>query len=122
MLPRLTLLLVPLMMLGCAKPPPTSASGQVLFDYYCAKCHGETAAGKTFFGYPSLVDEKLQREMISRIIKKGSAERGNKHQHRDEMPAFKMLSDAQIKRISDYLVLLRKNRLGNKVKASPEGL
>ncbi|MEO5342713.1 MAG: cytochrome c [Gammaproteobacteria bacterium SHHR-1] len=107
---RLGLLLLPLALLGCSKPPPSNASGQRLFDHYCAECHGDTAAGRTFFGYPSLVDEKLQREMVRDIIKKGSAERGNAHRHREEMPAFGMLSDAQIERINDHLVQLRKQR------------
>ncbi|MBF0255182.1 MAG: cytochrome c [Gammaproteobacteria bacterium] len=108
---RLVLLLMPLILLGCAKPPPPSASGAELFDYYCTKCHGEGALGKTFFGYPSLLDKDLPPELIAHVIKRGSAERGNKHQHRDEMPAFAMLSDKQVKRLTDYLIKLRQERL-----------
>lgn len=100
-----------LLLNGCAKPPEPDASGQELFDYYCDRCHGETGKGKTFFGFPSLVDEELARNMILRILDKGSEERGNQSKHREEMPAFKQLSDKQIDRLVDYLYRLRKQQM-----------
>ncbi len=100
---------------ACSQTPGPDASGQELYAFHCNKCHGETGMCKTFFGYPSLVNRALEPKMVKRIINKGSAERNNKHQHREEMPAFQdQLSKQQIDRIITHIGELRALRKAKK--------
>lgn len=96
------------------------AAGTVAFQNNCAACHGRGAQG--FVGYPNLNDDDWlwggTLEDIHRTISFGIRS-DNKDTRSSQMPRFgidKLLSDAEINDISDYVLSLSgKSREGSAI-------
>ena len=79
---------------------PELSSGKQLFEHHCAECHQKDAKGKYFYGFPDLVDLKLDINRI-RVQVLGEDTPGRK------MPSFSSMPDEEVQKIAEYIVSLK---------------
>lgn len=77
-----------------------NASGEQLFNQFCAPCHKKSGVGNLFKGIPSNRRTKLTEEEINVLLHTGQlADKG--------MPDFSFLQAEQIESIVDHLQVLK---------------
>ena len=89
---------------GCSRDQhdhPKLTTGEQLFNYHCAECHGMQGTGKLFDGIPANILSKKSPEEISRYI---TTETG----YIREMPVFSTMPADEAKAITDHLFTLQK--------------
>ncbi len=101
---RLHILVIALITLfGCSRDHhdhPELTTGQELFDYHCAECHGKDGTGRIVDLIPAnILTKKSQREIIAFITS------GTKHDR--SMPIFKTMPEREAGRIAYHLFDLR---------------
>lgn len=102
----LPLVVLPIFMLSaCNKSGgehdhPELITGQQLYDFHCSECHQKDAKGKFFYGFPDLVELKLD---ISDVRKQVLGKEGPGR----KMPLFTTMPDAEVMLIAEYLVQLK---------------
>jgi mono/diheme cytochrome c family protein len=103
---------------GCSKDRdnhdhPNLTTGEELFNYHCAECHGDDGTGKLVDSTPANILTRKDLDGIVRYI------RGDDWQGR-KMPVFATMPVAEAKKIAAYLIELRDrydNLPGNKRKS-----
>jgi len=102
MKPLLLSAMVALSVLGCSRDQhehQNLTSGEQLFNYHCAECHGVKGTGKLFDGMPAnILTQKTPREIINYITTESGHER--------EMPVFSTMPIDEAKAITDHLFTL----------------
>jgi len=88
---------------GCSQDQhdhPNLTTGEQLFNYHCADCHGVQGTGSLFDGMPAnILTIKSPREIINYI----TSETG----HEREMPVFKAMPAEEAQAITDHLFILK---------------
>jgi len=88
---------------GCSQDQhdhPNLTTGEQLFNYHCAECHGVQGTGNLFDGIPANILTQKSPEEISTYI---TTETG----HEREMPAFSSMPADEAKAITDHLFTLK---------------
>lgn len=94
-------LVVAVLLTGCFKQAPDeTASGEELFNYYCAGCHKESGQGKFLKGIPANRLTRLNRAQVIELVRFGM-------ETKPAMPPIKSLSYLQAKSITNHLWMLR---------------
>ncbi len=99
----LLLALVVLNVSGCSEDQhdhPNLTSGEQLFNYHCAECHGQQGTGKLLEEIPAIILTKKNPEEIFTYI---TSETG----HEREMPVFKTMPLEETQTIIDHLFILK---------------
>ena len=90
---------------GCSQDQhdhPDLTTGEQLFNYHCADCHGVKGTGNLFDGMPAnILTIKSPQEIISYI----TTETG----HEREMPVFQTMPADEAQAITDHLFTLKKS-------------
>jgi mono/diheme cytochrome c family protein len=90
---------------GCSQDQhdhPTLTTGEQLFNYHCAECHGMQGTGNLFEGIPAnILTQKSHQEIINYI----TTETG----HKRDMPVFTTMPLDEAKVITDHLITLKKS-------------
>ena len=90
---------------GCSQDQhdhPTLTTGEQLFNYHCAECHGMQGTGNLFEGIPAnILTQKSHQEIIHYI----TTETG----HKRDMPVFTTMPLDEAKVITDHLITLKKS-------------
>jgi mono/diheme cytochrome c family protein len=90
---------------GCSQDQhdhPNLITGEQLFNYHCAECHGVQGTGKLFDGIPAnILTQKSHQEIINYI----TTETG----HEKEMPVFTTMPIDEAKAITDHLLALKES-------------
>ena len=89
---------------GCSQDQhdhPNLTTGEQLFNYHCAECHGVQGTGKLFDGIPANILTIKSPEEITTYI---TTETG----HEREMPVFSTMPVDEAKVITDHLLTLKK--------------
>ena len=96
--------LIVLSVSGCSRDQhdhPNLTTGEQLFDYHCAECHGEHGTGSLFDGIPAnILTQKSPREIITYITTDTGHER--------TMPVFSAMPAEEAKLITHHLITLQK--------------
>jgi len=95
--------MVALSVFGCSQDQhdhPNLTTGEELFNYHCADCHGVQGTGSLFDGMPANILTQKSPEEISTYI---TTETG----HEREMPVFKTMPAEEAKAITDHLFTLK---------------
>ena len=79
---------------------PNLTTGEQLFNYHCAECHGVRGTGKLFNGIPAII---LTNKSPSEITKYITTETG----HERDMPVFSTMPADEAKSITDHLLSLQ---------------
>ena len=92
-------------MVGCSKDRdhhdhPNLTTGEELFEYHCADCHGDDGTGKLVNSTPANILTRKDRQGIVSYIKSESRQ-GRK------MPVFATMPTAEANKIAAYLIELR---------------
>jgi mono/diheme cytochrome c family protein len=88
---------------GCSRDQhdhPNLTTGEQLFNFHCAECHGVRGTGKLFDGIPANILSKKSPEEIARYIT-------TETEHIREMPAFSTMPADEAKAITDHLIALQ---------------
>jgi len=88
---------------GCSQDQhdhPNLTTGEQLFNFHCAECHGIRGTGKLFDGIPANILSKKSPEEIARYI---TTETG----YMREMPVFSTMPADEAKIITDHLITLQ---------------
>jgi mono/diheme cytochrome c family protein len=88
---------------GCSQEQhdhPDLTTGEQLFTYHCAECHGLKGTGTLFDGVPAIILTKQSPGEITAYI---SSETG----HRREMPVFRSMPADEAQAITDHLITLK---------------
>jgi hypothetical protein len=99
---------------GCSRDQhdhPHLTTGEQLFNYHCAECHGVQGTGKLFDGMPAnILTKKSPTQIINYIT--------TETMHEREMPAFPTMPPDEAKAITDHLISLQKtyNTNGSQIK------
>jgi len=99
---------------GCSRDRhdhPDLTTGEQLFNYHCAECHGVQGTGSLFDGIPAnILTQKSPHEIITYIITDTGPER--------KMPVFSSMPAAEAKIITGYLFMLQKtyDNTGSQIK------
>lgn len=99
---------------GCSQDQhdhPNLTTGEQLFNYHCADCHGVQGTGNLFDGIPANILTQKSPEEISTYI---TTETG----HEREMPVFTTMQAEEAKAITDHLFTLKKtyDKNGSQIK------
>jgi cytochrome c553 len=89
---------------GCSRDHhdhPNLTTGEQLFNYHCAECHGEKGTGKLFDGIPANILTRKSPQGIITYITTGTG-------HERNMPVFKTMPADEAKVITDHLLKLKK--------------
>jgi mono/diheme cytochrome c family protein len=90
---------------GCSQDQhdhPNLTTGEQLFNYHCAECHGVQGTGKLFNGIPAnILTNKSPREIALYITTDTGQER--------EMPVFTAMPPDEAKAITDHLLTLKES-------------
>lgn len=94
-----------IVLVGCSKnrdnhDHPDLRTGEQLFDYHCAECHGDDGTGKLVDSTPANILTRRDVQGIVRYI------RGDAWQGR-QMPVFATMPVAEANKIAAYLIELR---------------
>ena len=96
--------LISLSLSGCSRDHhdhPDLTTGEQLFNYHCAECHGEDGTGILFDVMPAnILTQKSRQGIIDYITTKGNHERN--------MPVFKTMPAAEARKIATYLLKLKR--------------
>ena len=99
---------------GCSRDQhdhPNLTTGEQLFTYHCAECHGVQGTGNLFDEIPAnILTQKNPREIITYITTNTGHER--------KMPVFSAMPAEEAKIITDYLFMLQKtyDKNGSQIK------
>jgi mono/diheme cytochrome c family protein len=88
---------------GCSQDQhdhPDLTTGEQLFNYHCAECHGLKGTGTLFDGVPAIILTKKSPGEITAYI---SSETG----HKREMPVFRTMPTDEAQAITDHLITLK---------------
>jgi mono/diheme cytochrome c family protein len=88
---------------GCSRDQhdhPNLTTGEQLFNFHCAECHGVRGTGKLFDGIPANILSKKSPEEITTYI---TTETG----YIREMPVFSTMPADEAKAITDHLIALQ---------------
>ena len=90
---------------------PNLTTGEQLFNYHCAECHGMQGTGKLFDRIPAIILTKKSPGEITKYI---TTEMG----HERDMPVFSTMSTDEAKVITDHLLTLKKtyDKNGSQIK------
>jgi len=80
---------------------PHLTTGEQLFNYHCAECHGAQGTGKLFDRIPAII---LTNKSPGEITKYITPEMG----HERDMPVFSTMPADEAKIITDHLLTLKK--------------
>jgi mono/diheme cytochrome c family protein len=89
---------------GCSRDQhdhPNLTTGEQLFNYHCAECHGVQGTGKLFDGIPANILTQKSPQEITQYI---TTETG----HERDMPVFSTMQTDEAKAITDHLLELKK--------------
>ena len=90
-------------LVGCSQDQhdhPNLTTGEQLFNYHCADCHGVQGTGSLFDGMPAnILTIKSPQEIINYI----TSETG----HEREMPVFRTMPADEAQAITDHLFTLK---------------
>ena len=88
---------------GCSQDQhdhPNLTTGEQLFNYHCAECHGVQGTGNLIDGIPAIIlTQKSHQEIINYI----TTETG----HERDMPVFSTMPADETKIITDHLLTLQ---------------
>jgi mono/diheme cytochrome c family protein len=88
---------------GCSQDQhdhPNLTTGEQLFNYHCAECHGVQGTGNLIDGIPAIIlTKKSHQEIINYITTETGQER--------EMPVFSIMPADEAKIITDHLFTLK---------------
>ena len=90
---------------GCSRDQhdhPNLTTGEQLFNYHCAECHGVQGTGKLFDGMPANILTKKSPEEITNYV---TTETG----HEREMPVFSTMPADEAKAITNHLLKLKES-------------
>ncbi len=96
--------MVVISLLGCSGDQhdhPTLTTGEQLFNYHCAECHGVQGTGKLFDRFPAIILTNKSPGEIAQYI---TIETGQNR----EMPVFSTMPANEVKIITDHLITLKK--------------
>ena len=97
-------IMVVMSVFGCSQDQhdhPNLATGEQLFNFHCAECHGVQGTGKLFNGIPAnILTNKSPREIALYITTDTGQER--------EMPVFTAMPPDEAKAITDHLFSLKR--------------
>lgn len=89
--------------LGCSRDHhdhPDLTTGEELFNYHCAECHGEDGTGKLFDVMPAnILTHKSPQGIIDYIT--------TEENHERNMPVFKTMPAAEARAITAHLMKLK---------------
>lgn len=81
---------------------PNLRTGEELFNYHCAECHGKDGTGRLADQTPAnILTQKRQQEIINYIRTDVNPER--------KMPVFATMPALEASRITNHLLKLKKN-------------
>ena len=76
------------------------STGQQLYELHCSECHQNDGKGKFFYGFPDLVELKLDMADIrTQVLGKPGPNRN--------MPSFSDMPDAEVMLIAEYIISLK---------------
>ncbi len=79
---------------------PDLTTGEQLFNYHCAECHGVQGTGNLIDGIPAIIlTKKSHQEIINYIT--------NETGHERDMPVFSTMPADEAKIITDHLLTLQ---------------
>ena len=81
---------------------PDLTTGEQLFNYHCAECHGEDGTGNLFEVMPANILTKLSHQGIVQYITTETNPERN-------MPVFKTMPAAEAEAIATHLMKLKKD-------------
>jgi cytochrome c553 len=96
--------LLAMSMLGCSRDQhdhPHLTTGEQLFTYHCAECHGMQGTGSLFDGIPANILTQKSPEQIVTYITTATGQKR-------EMPVFSAMPADEAKVITDHLIALQK--------------
>jgi mono/diheme cytochrome c family protein len=99
---------------GCSQDQhdhPNLTTGEQMFNYHCADCHGVQGTGNLFDGIPAnILTQKNHQEIVTYITTETGQGR--------EMPVFSAMTMAEAKVITDHLFTLQKayDKNGSQIK------
>jgi len=99
---------------GCSRDQhdhPDLTTGEQLFNYHCAECHGVQGTGNLFDGIPAnILTQKNHQGIITYITTDTGHER--------KMPVFSTMPAEEAKIITDHLLTLQKtyDKNGSQIK------
>ena len=103
--------------LGCSRDHhdhPDLTTGEELFNYHCAECHGEDGTGKLFDVMPAnILTHKDPQGIINYIT--------SEENHERKMPVFKTMPAAEARAITAHLMKL-KQIYGTETRRKPRQL
>ncbi|MDR4487678.1 MAG: cytochrome c [Nitrospirales bacterium] len=89
---------------GCSRDQhdhPDLTTGEQLFAFHCAECHGVQGSGKLFDGIPAnILTKKTPDEIMTYLTTETSPDR--------KMPVFRTMPAEEAKVITDHLLTLQK--------------
>lgn len=84
---------------GCMDDKPkSSASGESLFNHYCANCHQQSGTGSFLEGVPANRDTKLTQQEVVNLVLYGREDKPGMPQFRDQ------LTPTQAKKVAEHLL------------------
>lgn len=89
-----------LSLMGCNKAPDETATGEVLYNYYCADCHKSSGHGKYLMGIPANRTTRMSQSSVTILIKNG-------HRSKPGMPPVPGISYPEARKITQYLWTLK---------------
>lgn len=87
-------------LMGCTQRPDEASSGQVLYEYHCAKCHKSSGNGKYLMGIPANRETYLSQSSVIVMIKDG-------HRSKPNMPPIPNISYSEAQKITQHLWTLK---------------
>lgn len=103
MKPLLLWAMVLMSLSGCSQDQhdhPNLTTGEQLFNFHCAECHGVQGTGKLINGTPAIILTKKGPSEITTYI---TTETG----HERDMPVFSTMPADEAKIITDHLITLQ---------------
>lgn len=86
---------------------PNLRTGKDFFNHHCASCHKEDGSGLFLKSVPAnIASNKNQTEIIFHI------KQGNQNGSTN-MPVFRKMPDEEAKKITNYLLILKRNYFNN---------
>ena len=86
---------------------PELKTGKEFYNFHCASCHNEDGSGIFLKGIPAnIATDKNKNEIILHITE-GSSPKKSK------MPIYRNMPDREVKKITEYLLLLKRTYLNN---------